>query len=188
MSVKEAIQARRAYRSLESVEITQSLVQDLAEQSALAPSCYNKQPWRFVFAYDGQVLEQLFDAISTGNDWARQASLVVAVFSGKELDCVVKEREYYLFDTGMAVGFLMLRATELGLVAHPIAGFDEEKVKEILNIPVDMRLITLLIVGKKSAGISPLLNEKFVASEKQRPPRMEFEQFSFIDSYREPGK
>ncbi|MFB0562029.1 MAG: hypothetical protein ACETWM_12570 [Candidatus Lokiarchaeia archaeon] len=35
-----------------------------------------------------------------------------------------------------------LRATKLGLVTHPIAGYDEEQVKKVLNIPEDMRVIT----------------------------------------------
>jgi nitroreductase len=84
------------------------------------------------------------------------------------------------------VGFLLLRATELGLVAHPIAGFDEAKVKEILHIPEQMTLITLLIVGKKSEQTSPLLSEKMALVEKERPPRKEFNQFAYINTL-EPG-
>ena len=56
MDVKNAIQERRAYRSLDPVEITDGLVRDLAENARLAPSCFNNQPWRYVFAYDPEVL------------------------------------------------------------------------------------------------------------------------------------
>ena len=42
---------------------------------------------------------------------------------------------------------LMLQATELGLIAHPIAGFKSKPIKEILNIPEDFTLITLIILG-----------------------------------------
>ena len=55
MNVKQTIQARRAYRSLEPVEITQELTRDLAESAQLTPSCFNNQPWRFVFAHDPEV-------------------------------------------------------------------------------------------------------------------------------------
>lgn len=44
MDVKEAIRERRAYRSLDPVEITESLIRDLAESAQLAPSCFNNQP------------------------------------------------------------------------------------------------------------------------------------------------
>ena len=148
MGVKQAIQIRRAYRSLEPVEITEELVRDLAQSAQLAPSCFNNQPWRFVFAYDPDVLKRLYGAVSKGNKWVEAGSMIIAVFSQKDLDCLIKGREYYLFDTGMATAFIILRATELGLVAHPIAGYKEDAVKEILGIPEEMTLITLLIVGK----------------------------------------
>ena len=54
----------------------------------------------------------------------------------------------------MATAFLILRAMEIGLVAHPIAGYNVEKVKEILEIPDDMNVITLVIIGKKSEKIN----------------------------------
>lgn len=183
MDVKEAINKRRAYRSLEAVEIGDELIRDLAAQAGLAPSCYNKQPWRYVFARDKKVLDRLAGAMSKGNEWTGAASLIVAVFSEPRLDCIVKEREYYLFDTGMATAFLILRATELGLVAHPIAGFDEDQCKEILKIPGEARLITLLVIGKKAGKIGPLLTEKQAAAEEPRPPRNDFADFAYIDAY-----
>ena len=128
MDVKQAIQTRRAYRSLEPVEITEELVTALAESAQLAPSCFNNQPWRFVFAYDPDILKKLHGAMSKGNRWVEAGSMIIAIFSQKDLDCLIKGREYYLFDTGMATAFIMLRATELGLVAHPIAGYKEDAV------------------------------------------------------------
>lgn len=183
MDVRQAIDRRRAYRSLDPVEITPELVRDLAECARLAPSCFNNQPWRFVFVYDPERLKELHTALSRGNEWAQAASLIVAVFSKKELDCQIKGRDYYLFDTGMATAFLILRATELGLVAHPIAGYDEGRVKEILGIPNEMTVITLVIVGRHSAEISPVLSEKQMAWEKERPERLPLEEFAYIDSY-----
>ncbi len=184
MDVQQAIDRRRAYRSLDPAEVSPDLVRDLAECTRLAPSCFNNQPWRFVFVYDPGRLKELHTALSRGNEWARAASLIVAVFSKKELDCQIKGRDYYLFDTGMATAFLILRATELGLVAHPIAGYDEGRVKEILGIPEEMTVITLVIVGKHSAEISPVLSEKQVAWEKERPERLPLEEFAYTDSYR----
>ncbi|MCK5260649.1 MAG: nitroreductase family protein [Thermoplasmatales archaeon] len=48
MDVKQAIIKRRAYRSLEPVEITEELIYDLAECARLTASCFNNQPWRYV--------------------------------------------------------------------------------------------------------------------------------------------
>ncbi|HDT12916.1 MAG TPA: nitroreductase, partial [Candidatus Aminicenantes bacterium] len=137
MDVHAAIESRRATRSLAPVEITEELVYDLAGHSRLSPSCDNNQPWRFVFVFEPERLEALKGVFTEGNRWCHAASLVVAVFSRKDDDCVIRDRVYNLFDTGLAAAFLILRATELGLVAHPIAGFSPKKTREALGIPED---------------------------------------------------
>jgi len=184
MDVVRAIEERRAYRSLEPFETKEDLIKDLARSAGLAPSCFNNQPCRFVFVYDPQVLKSMEEALSKGNEWAYSASLIIAVFSRREDDCIIKDREYHQFDCGLAVGFLLLRATELGLVAHPIAGFSPKKTKEILGIPEDYNVITLIIVGKHSEKISPVLSEKQVEWEKKRPERLLFEEFAHLNQFR----
>jgi nitroreductase len=183
MDVKTAIEKRRAYRSLKPTEITDELIRDLAGSAQLSPSCFNNQPWRFVFVKSQETLLKMREAMTRGNEWTHHASLIIAVFSRKELDCIVKEREYYLFGMGLATAFLILRATELGLVAHPIAGFHEDKVKEILGIPEEMRVITLVNVGLKNEIIQPELSEKQIRDESERPPRKLFEEFVYIDKF-----
>ena len=109
--------------------------------------------------------------------------MIIAAIARKEDDCLIKGREYYLFDTGMAVAFLILRATELGLVAHPIAGYNEAAVKELLAVPEEMTVITLVIVGKHSDEISEVLSEDQAAAEKKRPPRNPLGDFAFRNRY-----
>ena len=186
MSVKETIEKRRAYRSLKPAEISRDLITDLAEMAKIAPSCANKQPWRFIFVYDKEVLKELFTVLSEGNKWVEKASMIIGVFSEPKDDCMIGERHYYLFDTGIATAFIILRATELGLVAHPIAGFKETPAKEILGIPRDMRLITLVIIGKHSNEVNPELSESMKLGEKQRPPRKSIDDFIYIDKVKEP--
>ena len=182
VDVHDAIEARRAYRSLVRAEADEETARDLARHASLAPSCFNKQPWRYVFVYGPEILERLHGALAKGNEWARAASMIVAVYGRKELDCDVQGREYYLFDLGLSTAFLVLRATELGLVAHPIAGFDEAAAKEILGIGGEMKLITLVIVGKHSEEINDLLSEKQAEAEAERPERLPLEEFArFMD-------
>ncbi|MFW9970784.1 MAG: nitroreductase family protein [Candidatus Odinarchaeota archaeon] len=184
MNVKKAIKERRAFRSLEQVKITKKLILDLANQAKIAPSCANNQPWNFIFVNEKQQLDRLFTALSEGNKWVEKASMIIAVFSRPKNDCLIGERLYYLFDLGMATAFIVLRATELGLVAHPIAGFNEEKAKKILDIPEEMILITLIIIGKHSKEINPVLSELMKLGEKQRPPRKDLGEFVYINSYK----
>ena len=183
MELMEIINMRRAYRSLQTVAIDENTVRELATAASLSASCFNYQPWRFVFAFDKEVLGRLQGAMSKGNDWTQAASLIIGVCSRKDLDCVSKEREYYLFDTGMATAFLILRATEMGLVAHPISGFDEDMAKAALGIPADMRLITLVNVGKHLLPANALLSEKQAEIEKTRPERLPLNEIMRLNKF-----
>jgi len=183
MDVKQAIDQRRAYRSLEPIEVTEELVGQLGEAASLAPSCFNNQPWRFVFVHAPEALEDVRAGLPKGNAWMQAASMIVVVFSRKELDCVIRGREYFLFDVGMGTAFLILRATELGLVAHPVAGYDEGHVKRVLGIPEEMTALTLVAVGKHSESMSPLLSEKQVGWEKERPERLAPGEIVYINRY-----
>lgn len=184
MDVLEAINKRRANRSFDPIEVTDDLIHKLASVAQIAPSCFNSQPWRFIFIYGKENIEKILPALSKQNQaWIQHASLIIAVFSKVDEDCVIKEREYFLFDTGLASAFIILRATELGLIAHPIAGFDEQKAKQLLKIPENMRLITFINIGKKSEIINPDLSEPQKLGEMQRPPRKALPEFVFINQY-----
>jgi len=49
----------------------------------------------------------LKEALSSDNAWAKDSSVIVAVSSKEDYDCVLKDRKYYQFDMGMAIGFLL---------------------------------------------------------------------------------
>jgi len=183
MDVKEAIGKRRAFRSLEKVEITKDLIYDLAECVQITASCFNNQPWKYVFVYDQVVLIQMHDVLSSGNEWAKKASMIIVVLGKKEDDCIIKDRFYYQFDIGMATEAIILRATELGFVAHPIAGYSPKKTREVLGIPDDVDVITLVIFGKHSDIIDPILSDKQIEAEKNRPKRKEIDEFVYINKY-----
>lgn len=185
MDVREAIETRRAYRSLVPVEITDDIIKELATAARLSASCFNNQPWRYVFVREPGALERMHEALSRGNAWATAASMIIAVVSRPDLDCQIKGRDYYLFDTGMATALLILRATELGLVAHPIAGYSPKKAREVLGIPEDMAVVTLVIVGKHAEEIGPLLSEEQAKVEVARPKRLKISEFTHMDRYEE---
>ncbi len=183
MDVKDTIKKRRAFRSLEPVVIKKELVNDLAECAQLTASCFNNQPWRYVFVYDSEMLKKMHEALSSGNEWAHKASMIIVVLGKKDDDCVIHDRIYYRFDIGMATEAMILRATELGLVAHPIAGYSPKKTREILGIPENIDVITLVIVGKHSDKINPVLSKKQIEAEKERPERIGIDDFVYINRY-----
>jgi nitroreductase len=181
MDVTKAIESRRAYRSLEPFEVTEDLIRDLAYHASLAPSCNNTQPFRYVFVFEKDALEKLFASLPKGNQWVRNAGLLVVVFTSKDFACNMRNGIYAYYDTGLSNAFLILRATELGLVAHPIAGFDEAIVKKAVNLSENYEVVTLIVVAKHAKEISPLLSEKQIKSEHMRPERKRFEEFCYLN-------
>jgi len=184
MDVKEAIEKRRAFRSLEPVKITIDLINDLASCAQITASCFNNQPWQYIFVYDPKVLKEMHEALSKGNEWAHKASMIIVIIGKKDDDCVIYDRVYYRFDIGMATEAMILRATELGLVAHPIAGYSPKKTRAVLDIPNDIDVIALVIVGKHSDKINPDMSDKQIKDEKKRPERKAIGDFVFHNEYR----
>ncbi|MHC1708890.1 MAG: nitroreductase family protein [Methanomassiliicoccales archaeon] len=171
MDVSDAVEKRRAVRALDEKPVSDGLISELIGTMRLSPSCNNNQPWRVIVAKDQASLEAVKTSLTKGNVWATKAPLILVVCARIDDDCKLADRrDYYLFSTGLAVGEMLLRATELGLIAHPIAGFDALAIKEKLGIPADHVLITLVICGYPGSDVS-LLSEKQLLAEVERPPR-----------------
>lgn len=97
MDVREAIDKRRAYRSLEPVTITEELIRDLAGTAQLAPSCYSNQPWGAVFVYEPEMLKELHTTLSKGNV------------------CLIRERQPHLSYYGQpSLGSWHIRSQAIG--------------------------------------------------------------------------
>jgi len=185
MNVNDAINGRRALRNLDAVPLSKNDLEQLEHAVRLAPSCFNNQPWHYVFVTDENKRKEMQTVLSKGNEWAHYASMYIAVCARKEDDCVIYDREYYLFDAGIATGFLILQATELGFIAHPIAGYSPKKARKVLNILDDMQVIALVVIGKKRANLRSELSEKQREAEKNRPERKPIEEVINYNQYRE---
>jgi nitroreductase len=183
MNIGEVIEKRRAYRSIDPISLSKNELHQLETAIRLSPSCFNNQPWRYVFVTDEKKRKEMRSVLSKGNEWAYYASMYVAVCARKTDDCVIYDREYFLFDTGIATGFLMLQATDLGFVAHPIAGYSPKKTREILGIPNDMQVITLVVIGKKKDELRKELSEKQQEVERKRPERKKINEIIYYNKY-----
>ncbi len=145
--IKE-INERRAYRAFSEKKIPEETVARLMTAATYAPSCKNDQPWRFLVAKGDESLAKIHNSILGGNYWVKKAPVMAVVATkyefGSRLD---DQREYALFDCGLAVENLLLQAFKEGLYAHPIAGYEPLKVKEEFNIPIDYIIVTLVAIG-----------------------------------------
>jgi nitroreductase len=185
MELKDVIEVRSSYRAFDHMEISDDMVREMAYSASRAPSCNNNQPWRFVFVREEKKLEELKETINRGNYWGKRASMIVAVFSKPELDCQIEQRDYNLLDTGMAMALLLLRAVDLGITTHPIAGFNQVRAKQVLNIPEEYQLLPLIIMGKRSDDLSLLVKDWQRDNEVKRSERKPLEEVMFMETFKE---
>jgi nitroreductase len=164
------IEARRARRGYADKPVAEETILRVFDAATKAPSCNNKQPWRFLVANQGEALEKAREALASGNYWARVAPVLVVVTTRDDFDCQLSDdRNYAMFDTGMAVMGLMMQATREGLYAHPMAGFSPESLRESFGIEEETRVITMIAIGYPGDGDN--LNEKHAESEKSERTR-----------------
>lgn len=169
MNLLPELEARRASRMVGGDPLSAEEVEALLEAARLAPSCFNNQPWHLVTCgteADGSPdpgLVALRETLNEGNRWAAQAPLLVLLCTEASLDCRLDEgRDYAYFDCGLAAMALMLEATRLGLVAHPMAGFSASKARKALGIPRAIVPLVLFAVGRpgSNGALAPWQVEK----------------------------
>lgn len=142
METLQAIRKRCSLRGhLSGKAIEPEKIGLILEAARLAPSARNTQPWRFVVV-QGAAVEALVRAAFAGPGAAiAQAPVIIVVCARPEDDVMHDGKPYYLFDLGLAVENMLLAATDLGLVTHLMASFNEAEVKRVLHIPDDVRVV-----------------------------------------------
>lgn len=139
----------RAYD--ENYEISQHELLSILEAGRWAPSANNGQPWRFSVAVKGDKLfEPVRNAFLGFNQaWSsRSSALIVISVKNKKEDG--SPYPIAVFDAGLAAQNMMLQATELDLIAHPISGIDIPAMHEALELSEDLTVIAALVVGKRA--------------------------------------
>ena len=142
METFEAIHKRCSLKMhLSGRPIEEEKIQAVLKAGQLAPSARNTQPWRFILVRDRETIETLTQAVPEANQVISQAPAIIVACARPGDDVMHDGKEYYLFDLGLAVENMLLAATDLGLVTHLMAAFDEAKIKKILHIPDEVRVV-----------------------------------------------
>lgn len=132
---------RRSLRAMNGTSISDETLQILFEAARWAPSHYNTQNWRFVYAKrDSIYWEPFVDALWDGNrNWAKDAAVLVVVISKRSYiyNGNLIPLPSHSFEAGSAWFAMALEGTARGLVMHAIGGYDEQKIREIIELDSD---------------------------------------------------
>ena len=151
-------------RSMTGEELTYEMLMSLFEAARWAPSSYNSQPWRFIYAKrNTEHWERFFNLLVEGNKvWAKNAAALVVVIARKNFEFNEKPARTYQFDAGAAWENLALEATSRGLAVHGMQGFDYEKARKDLEIPDNFDVMAMIAIGKRGPRnqLPPQLQER----------------------------
>lgn len=150
--IDEQFTKRWSPRAMAGEELSDSELLSLFEAARWAPSSYNNQPWRFMYAKRGtKEWDDFFGLMVEFNQsWTKNASALVVVLSKKTFDFNGKPAQTHSFDTGAAWMSLALQATKQGLITHGMQGFDYDKAKNVLNVPEDYNVEAMIAIGKQA--------------------------------------
>ncbi len=141
-------------RAMTGEPISHEELLTLFEAARWAPSSYNNQPWRFLYAHrDTRHWQTFFDLMVEFNQsWAKNAAALVVFISRTHFDFNGEPSVTHSFDTGAAWENLALQGWLKGFVVHGMQGFDYQRARAALNIPQDFQVEGMAAIGKPASA------------------------------------
>jgi nitroreductase len=167
-------------RAFTGEEISEHTLRTMLEAARWAPSSYNSQPWRFLYARrDNAHWDKFLRLLNEFNQsWVKTASAILFVVSSETMpvpgqDAPVPSHSHS-FDAGAAWAYLALQATFMGWHAHGMTGVDFDRVYAELKVPPGHRVEAAIAIGR--LGPKTLLPPELQAREAPSPrkPLTEF--------------
>ncbi|QDT15154.1 nitroreductase family protein [Alienimonas californiensis] len=137
-------------RAMSGEALAEDQLMQLFEAARWAPSTYNEQEWRFLYARrDTPHWDAFFHLLAEPNQgWCGDAAVLGVVLSKKTFTRNGKPNPVHTFDAGLAYQNLALQGAAMGLVVHGMAGFDFDKARKELNVPEDFAVEAMFAVGR----------------------------------------
>jgi len=158
-------------RAMSTEPLTDQELMTLFEAARWAPSSYNAQQRRFLYARrDTPAWHTFFDLLVEQNQvWAQNAAVLVVIISRRFFEFNEKPSPTHIFDTGSAWENLALQASVSGLVAHGMQGFDFDKARDVLMIPDNYEVCAMCAIGKPGdkEDLPPELQEREFPSDRK---------------------
>ena len=140
-------------RAFDGSEIPSADLDVIFEAAGWAPSAFNYQPWRFLYARRGDANWERFLSILIpfNASWAKDTSILVFIVSEVTMGEGEKAKpsHSHSFDAGAASALMALQATHMGYHAHGMMGIDLEKAYAELDVPEGFRVEAAVAIGRR---------------------------------------
>ena len=147
--ISELFVNRWSPRAMSGEVISDAELMALFEAARWAPSSYNAQQWRFIYAKrETKYWPIIFGLLDSFNQsWCGNAAVLVVIVSRKNFEYDNKPSRTHSFDTGAAWENLALQGSLNNLVVHGMQGFDYDKAQRVLQIPEDFQIEAMCAIG-----------------------------------------
>ena len=169
--VQPLILDRWSPRAMSGAELPEADLMSLFEAARWAPSSYNNQPWRILYARRGTPQWVLFFELlaEPNRAWCSQAAVLVLFISKTTFDHNEKPCRTHSYDCGAAWENMALEGTARGLVVHGMQGFDYEKARTSLAIPEVFAIEAMAAIGRvgETTSLPPEAQERELPSSRR---------------------
>lgn len=142
-------------RAFDASEMPEADLHTLFDAARWAPSAYNYQPWRFLYARRGDANWETFLSLLVpfNAGWAKNASALVFILSDTLMHTGDPDQPFpshsHSFDAGAAWAQLALQATRMGYQAHGMTGLDFDSARAALAVPDRFRIEAAAAIGRR---------------------------------------
>ena len=146
MEIYDLIRSRRTVRTFKPDPVPDEVLHKILQAGRMAPSSSDSQPWHFIVINNRETLKTL-GGICTQGAFLADAPMAIAFIMDNaprpDLDAgrAIQQMELVAWSEGLGTCFVGLRQIE-----------QMNQVKELLGIPAEMELITLLPFGYREEG------------------------------------
>ncbi|MCY6483582.1 nitroreductase family protein [Clostridium aestuarii] len=175
MQFYDVIETRKSIKKFRAnTELDRGKVMRMIDAAMKSPSWKNEASCKFILVDDDQKKDRIALAIQNKTNEASQsivdAPMLAVVVGEPEVSGSIEGKEYYLVDGAIAMEHFVLAATEEGYGTCWIAAFNERKIKEILGIPDNLKIIALTPVGE-------------IEEEKPHKPKKDVRDYVFLNEW-----
>ena len=150
MEILEVLKKRHSVRKFKDKEIEKEKIQLILEAANSAPSAGNLQAREIFLVKDNQKKQELTEA-ALGQDFIAETPIVLVFFANPQRSASKYgqrgEELYCTQDATLSAAYAWLQAIELDLGTCWVGAFDDEAVKEVLEIKEDWQPVVILPIG-----------------------------------------
>ncbi len=162
-NLHELLKTRRSIRKYTDEMLSPDDVKLILQAGLMSPSSKRTNGWEFVVVEDKETLEALSRCKDLGAKLIAGAALAIVVLADP------LKSDVWIEDASIASILMQLQAEDLGLGSCWVQvrerfGADEkpadEYVRELLDIPLQMQVLSIIAIGKKDEVRKPFDEEK----------------------------